>query len=134
MKFVRLAGSTLLALLTSGILAMVVQAISNILYPLPEGIDTSDLDALKKHISTLPAGAFGLVLLSYVAGTTAGSWVGVRSSAARSAIPAWILVGLNLLAGIANMVMIPHPPLFMAACLAVFPICGYLGIRLGRRS
>jgi hypothetical protein len=134
MKFVRLAGSTLLALLTSGILVMAIQAISSILYPLPEGIDTTDLEALKKHISTLPAGAFALVLLSYLVGTTAGSWAGVRSNAARSAVPAWILAGLNLLAGVANMVMIPHPPLFMAACVAVFPISGYLGIRLGRRT
>jgi len=60
-------------------------------------------------IQTLPLGAFLMVLLAWALGTFAGSFVAARVACCAPIVHGMIISLLFLVAGIVNMLMIPHP-------------------------
>jgi len=112
---------------------LAVQALGHQVYPIPEGLDVRDPEALKAYVAEAPVGVLLFVLAAYALGSFAGGafagWYARRAPATHG-----LIVGAVLLAGgVANLLMIPHPAWFAVACVAVFVPAAYLGARLVRK-
>ena len=116
--------------IVAGILIALVEAIGHLVYPPPPGVDPWDRESLRTAMESIPVGALVAVLLAWGVGTFAGSWLAARI-AGRAGLAHGMVVGLLMLAaGVANMLMIPHPLWFWGAGVAVFPLTAWLGGRM----
>ncbi len=106
-----------------------VETISSKIYPLPPGIDATNKDAMRLYMPHIPRGALLLVLSGWILGTFLGAWTAARL--ARRALQGVVVAVVLLAGGVANMMMIPHPPWFWVASILAFLIGGYAGSRLG---
>jgi len=119
--------------LTGMIVIGIVEAIGHMVYPLPEGLDPYNTDALKAYMADMPVGALLLVLLAWGSGSFIGGWA-TAMLASRSIRLFSIIVGVVLLAaGIYNMIMIPHPVWFMILGILIFIPAAYIGSLLVRK-
>jgi hypothetical protein len=100
------------------------------LYPPPEGLDFKDVDAMGEWIKTLPAGAFIIVLFSHAAGAFAAGLVCILIKQEVWNTGVIILGVLFLIAGIMNLVMIPHPIWFAVVDLALYIPAAIAGAKL----
>ena len=107
-----------------------IEMISSKLYPMPAGLDPSDVEAMKAYIAGLPVGAFAIVLLAQMLGATDAAWVGARV-AGRQRLAGWIAGGFIVVATVVNVVVIPHPPWFAVASVLLTVAGTWLGARLG---
>jgi len=130
-SFLRDLGCVIGGAVAGVIVIAVVETVSSMIYPLPSGFDPGDMEALKAHAAQLPLGAFLLVLAGWGGGNLLGSWLATRVAPARHSHPGVIVGVILLAAGIANMLMLPHPAWFWVAALVMFPVCTYFGTRLG---
>lgn len=120
-------------ILAAGIVVMLIQMVSFVLYPLPEGLDPTNNEAFIAHVRTLPAGAFLIVLASWFIGPMVGAIVAgvmARGSALRHAIPIGLVF---LVAAIFNLLAIPHPMWFWAPGLLAGPLGAWMGAGLVTR-
>ena len=84
--------------------------LDGMLYPMPEGVTFEDTERFAAYISTLPLLALLLVLVAHVGMAFVGGWVAALISTRRCMLVAMIVGVLSMLAGIANMMMMPLPP------------------------
>ena len=85
---------------------------------------------MRQHIYSLPIGAFVFVLAAWAIGSFGGSWLAARL-APRARLVHGLIVGvIFLVAGILNMLMIPHPWWMWAGGIVALAGCSYLGARL----
>ena len=85
---------------------------ATMVYPPPPGLDFSDASAVRAAMEKIPFGALVCVLAAQTIGTFSGAWLAAsiaRSSKGQCALAVGVLV---MLAGIGNMLMIPHPVWF----------------------
>ncbi len=115
------------------VVIFVVQSISHQIYPVASDIDYNDKEAMRSFVAGLPVGALLMVIASYVCGSfVAGmisAWVG-RGARVRHALVAGVLL---LLAGIMNLVSIPHPLWFSVVTVLVFIPAAWAGGKLAAR-
>jgi len=128
----------LLALLAGMVAAMVVtmalQGVGHHFFPLPPGLDPRDAEALAAHLRAAPAAALLAPLAGHLLGTLAGAWTAVRVARPHGR-PAGLLVGVLMLSGaIANLLLIPHPPWFIAADLPGIGLAAWAGMALAGRA
>jgi hypothetical protein len=107
-----------------------VEATSNLLYPLPAGLDVSNREAMSSYVATLPVGAFLLVLTAYAVGGLGGGYLAARLAPAAPVKHAAVIASLLLAASVMNLMAIPHPGWFWAANLVVALGLPLLGGRL----
>jgi len=106
------------------------EAVTHAVYPLPEGIDPSNPEQLKKVVELMPTGAFIGVLLSAFTGGFVAALVASRISKARH-LRHSLIAGLILtLLGLVNVILIPHPVWFVVCSLLVYLAGAYAGNRL----
>lgn len=126
-------GRSIAAVLAGMVLGFVtiagIEFLGRLLYPLPEGIDLQDPEQLAAVMAEAPTGALLLVLLAWFVGTFAGAALATRIARPRGLGPAMAVGGFFLLAGIANMWMIPHPTWFWIVGVALFLPAAWLGAR-----
>lgn len=108
-----------------------VEAFGSKIYPSPAGLDPTDAAALETFIAGLPPGAFLLVLAGWGLGALLGSWIATRLGPSRHMAPGLIVGAVLVVAGVANMMLLPHPLWFWAATLVVLPLFVYAGTRAG---
>lgn len=106
-----------------------VQTISMQMYPWPEGLSFEDAERVKEHFSSLPVGAFLMVILSYMVGSFfAGmSATSISKEKYREAI---IVGGVLTIAGIMNGMSVPQPLWVSIVSVLVFIPCAYLGAKV----
>ncbi|MCB9664665.1 MAG: hypothetical protein H6732_11175 [Alphaproteobacteria bacterium] len=121
MAVLRNIGAVVAGLFLGSVANMAVIQLSWSLWPMPEGLDTSDYDALGAYISTLPTQAFLLVMVAHLLQAGLGGWVAARLGASRPRVLALVVAALTLLGGVANLLMLPAPvwmwvevPLYLA--------------------
>ncbi len=132
---VKAIGRSVLAVLAgaivAGLLIAAVESVSSAIYPLPPGIDLHDHEAMRRHIDQLPIGAFLFVLGAWAIGSFGGSWVAARLAGRARIVHGLVVGALFLLAGVLNMLLIPHPWWMWVGGIAALAGCSYLGARLG---
>lgn len=115
--------------ITGIVLISLIQLLSARLYPLPEGINPADKAAMGEFMRTLPAGAFLLVLLSYLLGIFGGTLVAGKLSLSHGRRQAVMVAVLFALASLMNLLSFPHPAWFWAANFAVVFLGAWLALR-----
>jgi len=123
------AGGLFGACMATGVIILIEQ-ISGRLYPPPPGLRYGDTEAMKAFMASLPTGAFLMVLLAWGLGTFAGAWVCAKVAGRAKLGHALFLATLLLVAGVSNMLVMPHPIWMWPSAFAVFAGAGVAGGRL----
>lgn len=114
-------GFTVLSIVVAVVVIMVVQQINLILFPLPEWVDANNPEHLTQIMANLPLGALLMVELSYLLGSLAAGFVLAKATKRHSLKLILVVGGVLTLAGIANLLAIPHP-----AWLAILTTVTYI--------
>ena len=109
---------------------MVINFISVMLYPMPEGLDVADKAAMIAYIAGVPIGAkllvvAGWMISAFVAGLVA-ALIAPEGSGRTMAIVAGSFL---MLGGIMNIVMVPHPIWMMIVGLLQYIPLAHLGAK-----
>ena len=123
----RVIGGIAAGIVSAFLTVLAVEYLGHALYPLPSDLDTRDFEALGAYVETLPAGALLFVLLAWFLGALDGALVAGLVS--RRHWTVWLIAALVALAGIANVMMIPHPALLQIGSVAA-PLLGGLAASL----
>ena len=95
-------------------------AVSSIWYPMPEGLDFNDADAMKAFVDSLPPAALVTVLAAHASGALVAGFV-CSLIMRRHWLPGSLTLGvLFTLAGISNLVSIPSPLWFAVVDLMLY--------------
>lgn len=132
MRVLRSVGAVIAGLILAALVVAAVEAVASKIYPLPAGVDPHSRDALKVSMAHAPVGALVMVLIAWAAATISGAWLAAKL-AGRAQPTHGLIVGVILLiAGIANMLMLPHPLWMWVAGILMFLVGGYVGGKLAR--
>jgi hypothetical protein len=107
-----------------------IESLNYLLYPPPAGLDPAKPETLVAYMKEIPPGALLVVLLAWVVGTFAGSWITTRLAPIPKRNHGLVIGALFLIAAIGNMSAIPHPLWFWVVSLASFLPVSYLGAAL----
>ncbi len=113
-----------------GLLVALVEGIGHRVYPLPEGLDVKDVEALKEYVATLPAGALLFVLLAWAVGSFGGGWLAAKIADRKRLVHALVVGGVLMAFGIVNLVTIPHPLWFAVVGVVLFLPAACAGAKL----
>lgn len=127
---VRNIGAFVAGFLVMGVVVAGLQALSAQIFPLPEGFDPTDTEALARHTATLPAGAWALAFGSEVLGAFLGALAAGSIAASHQRRFAAAIVGLALLGSIFNWTSFPHPLWFVVGQLVAYPVALWAAVRL----
>ncbi len=130
MPILRSVLAVILGIVLAGFLIWAVEGIGHRVYPVPEGVDLTNPQAVAAFIDEAPLGALLFVILAWGVGTLAGGWLAVMVAGRSATLHAMIVGAVMLAGGIMNMVMIPHPPWFWILGVLVFLPAAWLGARL----
>lgn len=125
--------SILSGVIAGAIVMGIGEMISHTIYPMPEDLDQSDLQALKDYISALPIGAFIAVLVAHALGSLAGGLVASKMAKVQKRSAALFAGLILLLAGVLNLISIPHPLWFSIADIALYTPMAILGYYLMKK-
>jgi len=115
-------------------LVWLIEMIGHAVYPPPPDIDFSNVDSVRRYMSTLPLGAFAFVGSGWFLGTLGGTMAAGRIGSAAPHIFAMIVGGFVLAATAFNLAVIPHPLWFSITGIAGILIAAWLGQFLSARS
>lgn len=132
--FLRSMLSVLAGFVAGYVVITVFETVGTLLYPLPAGIDPTDMDALRAVADQIPIGAFVFVVCGWGVGALTGSWVAGRVANRSKAIHGGVVAGLLVLGGLFTLFTIPHPVWVWVVGLAALIGGGYLGSRLAARA
>ena len=82
----------------------------------------------------LPASAFVVVLVGWLAGSALGAFTTVKISDRNWRMHAAIVTALFLAAGIYNLATLPHPLWMWPSAVLAFAVGGHLGATMGARA
>ena len=136
-KTTKLVVNRILSILTgviAGALVIgVVEMFSNSMFPMPSDIDYSDREALVEHISTLPITAFIIVLIAHAFGALVGGFIASKMAKVQKKGAATFTGLILLLAGVLNLVSIPHPLWFSIIDIILYTPMAILGYYLMKK-
>ena len=130
-RFLQGLAAVLLGLVLGSVVNMGLILVSGQVIPPPAGADVTTMEGLKASLPLFEPKHFVFPFLAHALGTLVGAFVAGLLAPGGSKVPAYVVGGLFLLGGIANVVMLPAPAWFNAAdlLLAYLPAT-YLGLAL----
>ena len=96
------------------------EAIGHRIWPLPEGVDPKNLEALRAAIAGMPVGAFVSILAGWAIGSIGGGFLAGILAPGRRVLHAVLLGAVSHALGIMTMLTIPHPAWFRTPSLLAF--------------
>ena len=106
-------------LIVGNIAIMGLHYLSMIVYPLPEGTDMSDMNAIAEYVKIAPLGSLLMVMLAHIGGTfLAGLSTALVS---KKMLTVYIIGSFFTLAGIYNLYVLPHPWWFNLEAILYLP-------------
>lgn len=133
LKVVRSALAVFLGMLASMVSIGLFQVGSTLFFPMPPGLDPNDMASLRQYVSKMPTAAFALLGIGYGVGSMIGSFVATALGTNRHMFHGLVIAFFLLLAGVMNMMAIPHPTWFIIAYPLIVVSAAYLGILSVRR-
>jgi hypothetical protein len=125
---------SILAVIVGTVVAMLVvtgfDLLSHILFPLPAGVDPTNAAELMAIAGQIPLGAFAVIITGWGVGSFIGAWLAGRIAGRGPLLHGMIVTVLLLIAGVTNLLLIPHPIWVWALGIAAFILGGYAGARL----
>jgi len=111
--------SVILGLIIGNITIMGLHYLGIYFYPLPEGVDMSDMTAIAEYVKIAPLGSLLMVMLAHIGGTfIAGLSTALLS---KKIIVAYIVGGFFTISGIWNLYLLPHPIWFNIEAVLYLP-------------
>lgn len=110
---------------------MAIVSASGSVIPLPEGVDATDMESLKKSMHLFGPQNFIMPFLAHALGTLVGAMVAYLIAYSHKQTFAFVIGFIFLIGGIANLFMLPSPLWFAIVdlALAYLPMA-WLGIKL----
>ena len=109
--------------------------LNTVFYPLPDGVDMTNIAQMKDAVQGMPAAAWILVFAAHLGQAFVGGWVAARLGASRPMMLAMIVGVLSLAGGVANAVML-SAPVWTWIEMPFYPVVAWLAGRmeLARRA
>lgn len=126
-------GAVFLGMIVGMAVNMGLILLNGAIFPPPPGTDMNDPAQMNAYVATLPTAAFLIVMAAHLGQSFVGGWVAARVGQSRPVLLAMIIGVLTLLGGIANMMMIEHPP-WMYVELPLYLAVAYGAGKLVERS
>jgi hypothetical protein len=104
--------------------------LSHMVYPMPASLDAGSSEDLRDYITTLPLGAFLMVMGGWVVATFVGAVVADRIGTAKAWIYPTTVGGFMFAATTADLILIPHPHWFTAVSLLAILVSAWLAWRV----
>ncbi|MCH9024419.1 MAG: hypothetical protein IH931_03715 [candidate division Zixibacteria bacterium] len=124
--------AAVVGILAAFALVMAIEGLGYELYPLPDGLDTQNLDQMRKYVESLPPQALLIVLSAWIVATVGGGLLACIIAKVKPLLFA-SLIGLVIMGGsIYTMLEIPHPTWFMAAAIAGILMAIFITVRIAR--
>ncbi len=122
-KLLRIVIAIVLGLVAGSIVNMGLIMISGKVIPPPAGADVTTMEGLKASLHLFEPKHFVFPFLAHAIGTLVGAFIAVLIAPDKSRVVAYVVGGLFLLGGIANVFLLPGPTWFNAVdiLLAYFP-------------
>jgi hypothetical protein len=133
-KALRLVLAVVVGVVIGSVVNMGLITISGKVIPPPAGADVTTMEGLKAALHLFEPKHFLFPFLAHALGTLVGAFVAGLLAPAQSPMPAYVVGGLFLLGGIANVFLLPAPVWFIAVdlLLAYLP-AAWLGQALAVR-
>ena len=134
-KLLRAILAVVLGFVAGSAVNMGLIMLSPMVIPPPPGADVTTMEGLKASLHLFEPKHFAFPYLAHAVGTFVGAFVAAALAPGKSATPAYVVGGLFLLGGVANVIMLPAPAWFSAVdlLLAYLP-AAWLGNTLAARS
>ncbi len=127
----RKISALVLGVVVAVVLIIAIEALGHSAYPVPEGLDISNSEAMQAYVMGLPIGALLFVMGAWLVATLAGGLLACFIARETPLVYAAIVGGLVLLGTVINLISIPHPPWFsitsVLAIIAMIFLTGRLG-------
>ena len=119
----RLIGGIVAGILAAFAAVWIIDLVGHMIYPLPSDIAMRSFEEVGAYIQSMPPGALAFVLAAWFAGALVGGLVAALISERHWTV--WLIAGLVAVAGLVNILMIPHPVLLQIGAIAA-PLLGGL--------
>ena len=111
--------AVILGLIIGNIAIMSLHYLGLYFYPLPEGVDMSDMTAIAEYVKIAPLGSLLMVMLAHIGGTFIA---GVSTTLlSKEIVVAYIVGGFFTISGIWNLYLLPHPMWFNIEVVLYLP-------------
>lgn len=125
----RKAWPVIAGLLTAFIVMMVFEFVNSLIFPLPEGLDIRNTEAVQAFTATLPWTAYILVLLGWIIGAFKAGVVTTFFSKETKYKLSFVTGVILTIAGVFNNIIIGHNMVFNILGIPLFILFTYLGHR-----
>ncbi|HJP30162.1 MAG TPA: hypothetical protein QGF95_06375 [Candidatus Latescibacteria bacterium] len=109
-------------------MVFVLEGIGHQMYPPPADLDPTDREAFAAAVAAMPVMALVMVLIAYSLGTFAGAWLAARVGG--RPFYAFLVGGVMTLAGMTNLIAVPHPLWFTIVGTLIFLPSAWVASRL----
>lgn len=117
--------------IAAGMIAMMVgHQISNVILPPPEGMDVSNMESFVANAHKLTTGHWFLALISHAFGPLVSGFIVAKFSATHHRPLLWIVAIAWIIAGVLNLMAIPHPLWFKIADILMYLPMTFVGAKL----
>jgi len=107
-------------LLVGSVVIVGIEMLSTLAFPLPDGVDPMDQEAMRGVMHDIPTGAFLIIVLAYFLGVLAGAWTALRLHPTHARWAGYVVVALFAAATAVNLLSLPHPAwVYVAAPIAL---------------
>ncbi len=134
----RKVAAVVLGVIVAVVFIIAIEALGHSVYPVPEGLDITDTEAMQAYVTGLPIGALLFVMGAWLVATLAGGLLACFIARETPLVYSAVVGGLVLLGTIINLMSVPHPPWFsitsVLAIIAMIFVTGRLGASLARPS
>ena len=110
------------------IIVIIGDIISHKIYPLPAGLDFTDVDQIAAYMQVVPAGALICVIIGQVLALFIGGMVVIKM--AKESKPLHIFSLVFILLSVMNLLMIPHPNWFAISSIIALGLVYFILLKL----
>ncbi len=115
----------------AGMVAMMIgHQVSNVIMPPPEGMDVSNMESFVANAHKLTTGHWVLALMSHALGPLVSGFIVAKFVASHHRPLLWIVATAWIIAGILNLMSIPHPMWFKFADIMIYVPMTFVGAKL----
>jgi hypothetical protein len=139
-KFMMPLAAVFTGMLVAFITIMLCEVFGHLIYPVPEkfkGIDfmlPENKDKLLELMAAATTGSKILLLIGYMIASFVGGWVASLISKSTIPVPALIIGGLLTVAGIMNLMMIPHDLWFAVINVPTYLAFAWIGAKMVKKK
>ena len=113
------------------VLIIAIEALGHAVYPMPDGLDFTNPEALKAYVMHAPIAALLLVLGAWLVATLVGGLLACFIAKESPLVYSAIIGGLVLMGTIINLISIPHPLWFSITSVLAIIATIFVTSRLG---